>query len=81
MAISAKISEKTREITEVLTAKTGMKQIDVIEEAVIYYLHFSRIKMLNDSFEVLRKDTKAWKEIEKERKALEGTLLDGLANE
>lgn len=81
MSVSAKISERTKRIAEELTVETGRKQIDVIEEAVVYYLHFWRVKMINDSFSAITKNTKAWRDLEKERKELDGTLSDGLEDE
>ena len=37
-----------------------------------------KMEVLNDEYEKLRSNKKAWKEELKERKALEGTIADGL---
>ena len=81
MATSAKISEKTKKLTEELSAQTGLKQIDVIEEAVVHYLHSWRIKKLNQSFDALKKDKKSFQSWKKEIGDMDGTLLDGLEND
>jgi len=80
MAVSAKISEKTKQVADLLVSETGDKQIDIIEKAVILYLRRWKIDHLNESFQELRKDKKAWKKMEEERKTLDGTLMDGLEN-
>jgi hypothetical protein len=81
MATSAKISEKTKRITEVLSTETGLKQIDLLEKAVVHYWHDWRIASINASFAALNDDPKALAKWKKESAELEGTIADGLSND
>ena len=57
---------------------TGKTKIDIIEDALKSYRFHERMRILNDEYERLRSDKKAWAEELEERQELEGTLLDGL---
>lgn len=78
MASTARISSTSEHIIEELMTTTGKSKVDIIEEALKSYHFHERMKILHEDYERLRSDKKAWAEELKERKELEGTLLDGL---
>ncbi len=78
MALTARISPVSDHIIEELVSTTGKSKVDIIEEALKSYRFHERMRLLNEEYERLQKDKKAWAEELEERKELEGTLLDGL---
>lgn len=78
MALTARISSTSDQIIEELVNTTGKTKVDIIEEALKSYRFHERMRLLNDEYERLRSDKKAWAEELKERKELDGTLPDGL---
>lgn len=78
MALTARISPASDHIIEELVSTTGKSKVEIIEEALKSYRFHERMRLLNEEYENLRSDKKAWAEELKERKELEGTLLDGL---
>ena len=78
MALTARISAASDHIIEELVNTTGKSKVDIIEEALKSYRFHERMRLLNEEYERLRSDKKAWGEELEERKQLEGTLLDGL---
>lgn len=78
MAQTARISSASDQIIEELVIVTGKNKINIIEEALKYYRFHERMRLLNQEYETLRSDEKAWNDELKERKELEGTLSDGL---
>jgi hypothetical protein len=78
MALTARISSASDHIIEELVNTTGKSKVDIIEEALKSYRFHERMRLLNEEYERLRSDKKAWAKELEERKELEGTLLDGL---
>jgi len=78
MALTARISGESDHILQELTAKTGKSKIEIIDEALKSYRFHERMRRLNEEYERLRSHKKVWNQELKERKELEGTLLDGL---
>ena len=78
MALTARISPVSDHIIEELVTATGKAKIVIIEEALKSYRFHERMRILNQEYERLRSDNKAWAEELKERNELEGTLFDGL---
>jgi len=78
MALTSRISPATDHIIEELVQATGKSKVDIIEEALKFYRFHERMRLLNEEYERLRSDKKAWAEELEERKELEGTVLDGL---
>jgi hypothetical protein len=81
MAMTARISKTSDKIIHEMSTITHKNKIEIIEEALVLYRHYERMRMLNESFENLRANEHLWEEELKERKELEGTLLDGLDDE
>lgn len=77
MALTIRISDEIDHILKELTVKTGKSKIEIIDEALKSYRFHERMRLLNNEYEQLRSDEKAWHEELEERKELEGTLLDG----
>lgn len=78
MASTARISSVSDHIIEELVSTTGKSKVEIIEEALKSYRFHERMRILREEYEGLQADKKAWAEELKERKELEGTLLDGL---
>jgi hypothetical protein len=78
MTYPAKITNKSRQITQKISQETGYKQSQIIEEALLQYQRSYRLNKLNEEFEQAKQDKKVWKAILKEDAELEGTIGDGL---
>ena len=78
MTHQAKITSKSRQITQKISQETGFKQSQIIEEALLQYQRNYRLHKLNAEFEQAKKNKKTWKELLKEDLELEGTIGDGL---
>jgi predicted DNA-binding protein len=81
MAITAKISEPTHRTLKQMSEKTGKPMQLVLEEAVELYRREKFFEDLNRGVLALKENPQAWAEELKERRLLEGTLSDGLADE
>jgi molybdopterin synthase catalytic subunit len=81
MNYQAKISGRSKKIIQEIVHETGESQIDVIEHAVLAYHREWRMHKINESYEKLRRNEKAWKEELDERSHLEKTSEDGLGDE
>ncbi len=81
MALTARISRQSDAIIQELISQTGKTKVEIIEEALESYRYHERMRILNEQYERLRSDEKAWEQELRERKELEGTLWDGLENE
>lgn len=81
MAQTARISQNSDAIIQDLVSKTGKTKIEIIDEALEFYRYQERMRMLNEEYELLRFDKKTWEQELKQRKELDGTLMDGLENE
>jgi molybdopterin synthase catalytic subunit len=78
MTIPAKISGRSKKIIQEIVHETGETQIAVIEHAVMSYHREWRMQKINEAYDKLRKNKKAWKEELKERSIFEQTSEDGL---
>lgn len=76
MGSTVRIPSTTNQIIEEIVHKKS--KVDLIEEALKSYCFHERKRLLHNEYEKLRSDKKAWVDELKERKELEGTLLDGL---
>ena len=81
MALTARISVNSDAILQELIAKTGKTKIEIIEEALETYRYNERMRILNVEYERLRANKDLWEQELKERKELDGTLMDGLEDE
>jgi len=73
-----RISSEARETLRKLSAQTGRKLQDLVDDAVERYRRELLLKEANTAFLALRSDKGAWAEEEGERAAWETTLADGL---
>ena len=81
MSVQAKISEKTKFISDELRKITHDSQISLLEKAVMSYRRKMRMEALNLAFSMVKKDPHGAKEFEREQLELDGTLSDGLEKE
>ena len=81
MALTARISSTTDHIIDELVEITGKSKVIIIEEAIQSYFFQERMSRLNDEYLKLQSNKKDWADELKERKELEGTLLDGLEDD
>lgn len=75
---TVRISSEAREALRKLSAQTGRKLQDLVDEAVERYRRDIFLEEANAAFLALRSDKTAWAEEERERAAWETTLADGL---
>ncbi len=81
MAISAKITEQSKELVDEIASQTGETRMNVIEKAMIYYKRQIDMEQLDKDYGRLRSNKKLWEKELKEREELDGTLEDGLEND
>jgi len=74
---TVRVSAETKETLQKLSARTGRKLRELLDEAVERYRRELFLEEANAAFGALRADKGAWAE-EEERAAWEGTLPDGL---
>ncbi len=75
---TVRISIKSRGFLKELSAQTGKKMQEIIDEAVESYRRHLFLERANASFAALQKDSKAWEDEKKEREEWEATISDGL---
>ncbi len=78
MAQTARISQRSDYLIQEIGVLTQKSKIEIIESALETYRHHERMRLFNESYNMLAKNKNAWKEEMEERKALEGTLEDGI---
>lgn len=78
MASTVRISSHSDEIINELAAETGKSKIVIIDEALESYRFKERMRLLDEQYEKLRSDEKAWQQELTERAELDGTTGDGL---
>jgi hypothetical protein len=72
------ISEKYQQVLRDLAVQTGDPIPVVLEKAIEQYRRKLFVEAANASYAALKADPEAWAEELAERRALEGTLMDGL---
>ncbi len=73
-----RISDSTVEKLESLSKLTGQSKQKLMDQAVILYTYEQTLRMANQQYAALKKDPKAWKEMQEEREEWDITLKDGL---
>jgi len=73
-----RVSEKTRATLRALATARGESITEVAEKAVELFRRQQLLETTNAAYAALRRDPKAWQELQAERAALDGTLADGL---
>ncbi len=72
------VSDGTRQKLQELAAQAGQPVAEVLERAVAEYHSRQFWEAVNRGYAELRADPEAWAAEEVERRAWEGTLMDGL---
>ena len=72
------ISETAQRILERLAEQTGQTTTDVLDKALDAYRRKLFIEQVNTGYAALRADPAAWAEVERERRSMDGCLMDGL---
>ena len=72
------ISEMANRMLEHLAEETGQTTTDVLEKALDAYRRKLFIDQVNAGYAALRADPAAWAEVERERRSMDGCLMDGL---
>ena len=72
------ISETAHRILERLAEQTGQTTTDVLDKALDAYHRKLFIEQVNAGYATLRADPVAWAEVERERRSMDGCLMDGL---
>ena len=75
---TVRIDEESREILRGLAANSGEPMQAVLRKAVEEYRRRVFLESVNAAYSRLRKDARAWNELEKERQVWDAALGDGL---
>lgn len=75
---TVRISAEARETLRKLSAQTGRKLQDLVDEAVERLRRELLLQQANKAFLALRSDRRAWADEVRERADWEATLADGL---
>lgn len=75
---TVRIKRETHFKLRELAAKAGASMPETLEKAIDAYYRQQFLENVNRAYAALRADPKAWAEELAERRALEGTLSDGL---
>lgn len=78
---TVRVRKETRELLRNLSVQTGEPMHTVMAKALEAYRRQRILDQANRAYSALRKDPKAWRELEEERKEWEVTLSDGLEDE
>jgi hypothetical protein len=73
-----RVSAKTRATLHDLARDMDAPMVEIVDQAIELYRRQRFIDQANAGYAALRDDPEAWAEIEAERAAWDGTLLDGL---
>ena len=76
-----RISDLTVERLESLSKLTGQSKQKLMDRAVTIYTYELMLKRSNEQYAALKKDPKAWKEMQEEQEAWDVTLMDGLEDD
>lgn len=76
MSTTVRVSEDTKERLASLAKRLGKRQQAVLEEAVAAYEREHFWQQVDERYAELRRDPAAWADIERERTAETGVLLD-----
>jgi hypothetical protein len=76
-----RISDLTINKLESLSKLTGQTKQKILDRAVTLYAYEQILKKANIQYATLKKNTKAWKDIQKEHALWDITLNDGLKND
>ncbi len=77
---TVRIRKDTRDLLRELSAQSGAPMQEVLAKALEAYRRQRILVETNRAYAALRKDPKAWKELQEERREWDSTLLDGLEN-
>jgi hypothetical protein len=72
------ISESAHQILVRLATQTGDTPTAVLDKALDAYRRKVFIERVNAGYAALRDDPAAWAEVERERRSMDGCLMDGL---
>ena len=72
------ISETAQRILQDLAEQTGKTTLEILDRALDDYRRKVFLEAVNAGYAALRADPAAWAELEKERRSMQGSLMDGL---
>jgi hypothetical protein len=75
---TTRISSAAHGVLRQLAKAEGKSMLALLDEAVEALRRQRFLEQVNAAYAVLRTDPRAWKAVERERRAWEGTLADGL---
>ncbi len=75
---TVRISLRSKGVLRELSAQTGKKMQEILDEAVESYHRRLFLERSNEAFAALQANSKAWEDEKKEREVWEHTLSDGL---
>ena len=76
---TTRISASAHETLREMSKAEGRPMLALLDEAVEALRRQRFLERVNAAYAAMRKDTRAWKDMEGERRAWEATLSDGLS--
>lgn len=76
-----RISDLAANKLESLSKLTGQSRQKILDRAVMLYVYEQTLKKANEQYAALKKNSKAWKEMQDECRAWDVTFEDGLKND
>ena len=81
VSTTVRVSDATRQKLRELAASTGQSMQGIVDQAVEEYRRRRFLERVNVAFAALRGNPEAWQAEVEERRQIDGTLGDGLADE
>lgn len=76
-----RIGDATVDKLESLSKLTGQSKQKILDRAITVYAYEQTLKKANEQYAALKKDSKAWKEMQAEHRAWNVVLEDGLKDD
>ncbi|MFA6262825.1 MAG: hypothetical protein WCW33_04525 [Candidatus Babeliales bacterium] len=76
-----RIGDETIVKLEALSKLTGLSKQKLLDKAIVAFSYEQILKKANEQYAALRKDPRAWKEMQAEREDWDVTLADGIKDD
>ena len=73
-----RVSTQTRDLLQLLAQRSGGSMQSVLEQALEQYRRQQLLEAGNTAYAELRSDEDSWADLERDRRAWDSTLADGL---
>ena len=76
-----RIGDAAAEKIESLSKFTGLSKQKILDKAITLYAYEQTLKKANEQYAALKKDSKAWQEMQEEHEIWDAALKDGLKDD